>query len=87
MNAQKRRMKEQEHKRNVEQLWKEKLQVFRAQREIELEEKRIQEEAEAKQRMIVEMEKERLIREHGDVLKAYHPKASTQYGAMGGARH
>lgn len=30
MNAQKRRMKEQEHKREIERLWQEKLAVYRA---------------------------------------------------------
>jgi hypothetical protein len=36
MNAQKRRMREQEHKREVEKLWQEKLALYRAQREMEL---------------------------------------------------
>ena len=31
--------------------------------------------------MIIEMEKERLLREHGNVLNQYHPKAATTYGA------
>ncbi len=44
MNAQKRRMREQEHKRQIEVLWQEKLAVYRAQREQEWEEKRLQEE-------------------------------------------
>ena len=33
MNAQKRRMREQEHKRQIEKLWQEKLSVYQAQRE------------------------------------------------------
>lgn len=65
MNAQKRRMRELEHKREIERLWQEKLEVYRAQREMELEEKRIQEEEERRKKAIVEMEKERLLREHG----------------------
>jgi hypothetical protein len=32
---------------------------------------------------IIEMEKERLLREHGQVLSQYHPKAATSYGATG----
>ena len=47
MNAQKRRMKELEHKREIERLWSEKLTIYREQREQELEEirqKQIQEE-------------------------------------------
>lgn len=39
-------MRELEHKREIERLWQEKLQIYRAQREMELEEKRIKEEEE-----------------------------------------
>ena len=35
MNAQKRRMREQEHKRQIEKLWQEKLAVYQSQREQE----------------------------------------------------
>ena len=42
--------------------------MYRAQRELELEEKRQKEEEDRKKQMIVEMEKERLLREHGHVL-------------------
>jgi hypothetical protein len=80
MNAQKRRMRELEHKREIERLWQEKLEVYRAQREIELEEKRLKEEDERKKKLFIEMEKERLLREHGQVLSQYHPKAATAYG-------
>ena len=80
MNAQKRRMREQEHKREIERLWQEKLAIYRAQREMELEEKRVKEEEERRKQMVVEMEKERLLREHGHVLNQYHPKAATNYG-------
>lgn len=38
MNAQRRRMRELEHKREIERLWQEKLSVYKAQREMELEE-------------------------------------------------
>jgi len=50
---------------------------------MELEEKRLQEEEERRQRMIVEMEKERLLREHGMVLQQYHPKAAATTFANG----
>ena len=40
MNAHKRRMRELQHKRDIEQLWQEKLAVYRAQREQEWEERR-----------------------------------------------
>ncbi len=83
MNAQKRRMREQEHKREIERLWQEKLAIYRAQREMELEERRAKEEDERRKAVIVEMERERLLREHGHILQQYHPKAATNYGATG----
>jgi hypothetical protein len=60
-------------------LWSEKLAVYRAQREIEMEEKRVLEQEAQRKTAIVEMEKERLLREHGQVLQKYHPKAATNY--------
>ncbi len=83
MNAQKRRMRELEHKREIERLWQEKLAIYRAQREMELEERRAKEEDERRKAVIVEMEKERLLREHGNILQTYHPKAATGYGTTG----
>ena len=83
MNAQKRRMRELEHKREIERLWQEKLAIYRAQREMELEEKRIKEEEERRKAIIVEVERERLLREHGAILQQYHPKAATAYGGTG----
>jgi hypothetical protein len=68
MNAQKRRMREQEHKREIERLWQEKLAIYREQREQELEEKRAKEEFERQKAAVVEQEKERLLREHGFIL-------------------
>ncbi len=39
MNAQRRRMRELEHKREVERLWKEKLEMYKIQREQEIAER------------------------------------------------
>ncbi len=50
---------------------------------MELEERRAKEEEERRKAVIVEMEKERLLREHGIILQQYHPKAATGYGATG----
>lgn len=81
MNAHKRRMKELEHKREVERLWKEKLEVYRLQREEEIIERRIKEEEERRKQDIIEQEKQRLLAEHAHVLKNYHTKAAgTYYG-------
>jgi len=57
------------------------LAVYRAQRELELEEMRQKEEDLRKKAAIVEQEKERLLREHGQILQQYHPKAATGYGS------
>lgn len=40
MNAQRRRMRELEHKREIERLWRERLAVYQAQRELEEQERR-----------------------------------------------
>ena len=61
-------MRELEHKREIERLWQEKLEIYRAQREIELEDRRIKEEEEQRKKLFIEQEKERLLREHGQVL-------------------
>ena len=53
MNAQKRRMRELQHKRDIEQLWQEKLAVYRAQREQEWEDRRLVAEQEEIKRQIV----------------------------------
>jgi hypothetical protein len=80
MNAQKRRMRELEHKREIERLWQEKLNVYRAQREQEWEERRLKEEQELIQREIIEREKERLLAEHASILNQFNPKAASIYG-------
>ena len=75
-------MRELEHKREIERLWQEKLAIYRAQRDIELEERRAKEEEDRRKAAIVELEKERLLREHGNILHQYHPKAATGYGGF-----
>lgn len=81
MNAQKRRMRELEHKREIERLWQEKLNVYRVQREQEWEERRLKEEGEVIQREVVEREKERLLAEHAGILNQFNPKAASMYGS------
>jgi hypothetical protein len=75
-------MRELEHKREIERLWQEKLAIYRAQRDLELEERRAKEEEDRRKAAIVELEKERLLREHGNILHQYHPKAATGYGGF-----
>ena len=83
MNAQKRRMKEQAHKREIERLWEEKLIVYRAQREQEWEERRLQEMEEQDTRDVIARQKEALLAEHAAVLNQFNPKAASVYGTGG----
>jgi hypothetical protein len=45
--------------------------------------KQAQEEEENRKQSIVEEEKAKLLSAYGNILKDYHPKASTQYGGQG----
>ena len=70
----KKRMRELEHKREVERLWQVKLEQYRqakAQEQQEIEEKRV---ADMWRIRIVEQEKERMLREHAGNLEGFlHP--------------
>lgn len=79
MNAQKRRMRELEHKREIERLWQEKLAIYKAQREVELHEREAKLAEEARLQSIVEQEKARLLAEHAAILQQHHPKANSYY--------
>ena len=79
LNANKRRMKELEHKRDIERLWEEKLTVYREQREQEWEEIRQKQEQEALMRQVVEEYKQRLLQENANLLSEFNPKAASQY--------
>ena len=69
MNAQKRRMRELEHKREIERLWQEKLVIYKAQREAEAAEAEFKGQEESRQRAIIEEEKQRLLAEHAAILQ------------------
>jgi len=73
-------MREQEHKREIERLWQEKLAVYREQREQEWAEIRAKQEQEQMQRELVEQEKQKLLAEHADILNQFNPKAASMYG-------
>ena len=74
MNANKRRMKQQEHKRAVEKLIEDRKAQFAADREREVAERREEERMEAFRRQIVEEERQKLLREHAMKLLGYLPK-------------
>ena len=75
-------MRELEHKREIERLWQDKLAIYKQQREAELAEQEFKAQEEARQRAIIEQEKQRLLAEHAAILQQHHPKANSQY--MGG---
>lgn len=53
------------------------------QREQEWEERRQKDAEESYKRDVIAAEKERLIREHADILTNFNPKAASNYGASG----
>lgn len=67
----KRRLKEQEHKREVERLWQEKLEKYRDAREQERLEREQRRNDELWKIELVRAEKERLIREHAGNLSGF----------------
>jgi len=75
MNAQKRRMRELEHKREIERLWTERLAIYKAQREVELQEQYAKREEEAAKGELIAQEKARLLAEHAHILAMHNPKA------------
>ena len=84
MNAQKRRMKQLEHKRAVEELLEARRQQFAADREREQELKRQEEEMERFRKQIIEEERLRLLQQHAPNLVGYMPKVSKDmYASMG----
>lgn len=79
MNVQRRRMKMEEHKREVQRLWEEKQARFEAQREAELAEIAEALARDERRADIIEQERQRLLREHAARLAAYLPKGVLQY--------
>ncbi|XP_075714078.1 meiosis-specific nuclear structural protein 1 [Rhinoderma darwinii] len=74
MNAQKRRMKQLEHKRAVEKLLEDRRKHFIADKERELQEREEEEKREAFRRAIIEEERQKLLKEHASQLLGYLPK-------------
>ncbi|KAI5088697.1 meiosis-specific nuclear structural protein 1 isoform X1 [Silurus meridionalis] len=74
MNAQKRRLKQQEHKRAVQKLIEERRQKYLADKEREAEERAIEQEREAQRRKIIEEERLKLLKLHATELLGYLPK-------------
>lgn len=74
MNAQKRRMRQLEHRRMAEELVAQRRAALEAERQRELDEQREQQRREELRRQIIEQERRRLLREHAPQLINYLPK-------------
>lgn len=74
MNAQKRRMKQAEHKRAVEVLLEQRRAQMAVEKQREQEEKEVGAKMEAYRRQIIEEERIKLLREHADKLLGYLPR-------------
>ena len=74
MNQQKSRMKRMEHQREVERLWNIKLEMYRAEKEKELNEWKKKKEQEIVNDEIIRREKERLLKENYQYVKEFLPK-------------
>jgi len=74
MNAQKRRMKQLEHKRAVEALLEDRRKQFEADRQLEIDSRREEERLQQVRRQIIEDERQRLLKEHATKLLGYLPK-------------
>uniref|UniRef100_A0A8B9PI03 Meiosis-specific nuclear structural protein 1 n=1 Tax=Apteryx owenii TaxID=8824 RepID=A0A8B9PI03_APTOW len=74
MNAQKRRMKQLEHRRAVEKLIEDRHKQFLADKERELEERQLEERRQENIRVIVEEERQKLLKEHASKLLGYLPR-------------
>lgn len=76
MNAQKRRMKQQEHQRSVEKLLADRRAQYAREREAEMEAKREEIRLEDFRKQIIEEERQKLLREHAKKLLGYLPRVS-----------
>ncbi|KAJ3169454.1 mannosyl-oligosaccharide alpha-1,2-mannosidase [Geranomyces variabilis] len=74
LNAQKRRMKQLEHKRAVDALVEERRHLIRKEQEIALEAEAREKELESYRQQVVEQERQRLLLEHASKLMGYLPK-------------
>ncbi|XP_010074952.1 PREDICTED: meiosis-specific nuclear structural protein 1, partial [Pterocles gutturalis] len=74
LNAQKRRMKQLEHRRAVEKLIEDRRKQFVADKKRELEERELEQRRQENIRSIVEEERQKLLKEHASKLLGYLPR-------------
>lgn len=80
MNAQKRRMRELEHKRQADVLWRQKQELLREQWRVEEEESERVQNEERRRRDIIEIERQRLLQEFAPHVADYLPKGTFKTG-------
>lgn len=74
MNAQKRRMKQLEHRRAVEQLIEDRRKQLEAQKKAEMDDIEQERQRQAMRQQIIEEERQKLLKEHATKLLGYMPK-------------
>ena len=74
LNAQKRKTREIELKKEIERQWQEKRRQYQLQKEIEIRDLINLKEEERKKRELIEREKERLVYENEEILKSFFAK-------------
>ncbi|KAL5256238.1 hypothetical protein ACHWQZ_G011457 [Mnemiopsis leidyi] len=74
MNAQKRRMKQLEHKRAVEALIEDRRKQFEAEKAAEMDEMEQERQRQAMRQQIIEEERQKLLQEHAKMLLGFMPK-------------
>ena len=71
-NLEKKKLKEKEFQEEVERLWKIRLDQYRAQKEQDIKELEEQKRREEEERILIEQEKIRLIKENEEILRKYN---------------
>lgn len=74
MNAQKRRMKQLEHRRAVERLIEDRRRQFQMEKEAEIKARQEEERLEELRKEIIEQERQKMLKEHATHLLGYLPK-------------
>lgn len=79
MNAQKRRMKQLEHRRAVETLIEDRRKQFEAEKAAEMDEMEQERQRQAMRQQIIEEERQKLLKEHAEKLLGFMPKVGSHF--------
>merc|ERR1719316_1545987 len=78
VNAERRRMMIQQHKREVERLLQERRKMYEAERFQEMEERNQAKQEEEQRQLVIEQERQRLLAVHAQPLKDFLPKGTLE---------